>query len=336
MESLMRIAILEQRSLNNQLVYLEPEGAMHHCESGWEDGFNGVRPITVNSRFIYASVSKIVTSAMVIDLINQGEITLEQKLTEIINIPEPKDARIKNITIAMLLQHSAGFDRLKTYTPMLTMGVKPWCPKNIQKLANVKLDFDPGTQFQYSNVGYCLLGAIVEEKTNMSYREAVEKKYKIADRKIKFIDNNFLNDEIQYDYRNENFYGNFWRKEFDFTESLSAVGGLSGSAKQITLLAKEMLQEKPLNILSRDIIPCAINQLDSCYGYALEPFQKKGKNFTIYNKSGYFPGVEANIIIDDQGGVLTIIRGATTPERESLVEFRKSIYDFLEFHYHNK
>lgn len=336
MYTLMHETISKQKSMSNQLAFLSPDGVFHHCESGWEDGFKGDKLITVDSRFRYASVSKVVTSAMILDLVNQNKISLEQKLVDIIDLPKLKDERIREITVAMLLQHSAGFDRMKTYTPMLTMGKKPWCPTNIEYLAQETLDFEPNTQYQYSNVGYCLLGAIVEKVSNTSFRQAVEQRYHIAQRNIRFVDNDFLLEEIDYDYRNENFYGRFWRTQFDFKDSLSAVGGLSGSAKAITLLAKDMLKEKPLNILSRAEMPCAINLSEGCYGYAMEPFQKKGSNFTIYNKSGYFPGVESDIFVDDQGGVLTILRGATTPNRGSLAEFRKNIYEHLDSFYTSK
>jgi len=333
MWSLMQKVVSEQKSMSNQVAYLSPNGKLFHCESGWEDGFKGQRILNVKSRFRYASVTKVVTSAMILDLVNEGKLSLDDKLIDLIEIPEPKDKRIKQITIAMLLQHSAGFDRMKTFTPMLTMDKKPWCPSNLNYLSKEILDFEPNTQYQYSNVGYCLLGAVIEKVTHLSYRDAVEKKYSLTKRYMKFVNNDFLPDEIQYDYRYEAFYGNSWRTKFDFKDSLSAVGGLSGSAAQMVLLTRDMLKASPLNILARTPQPCAINLSDGCYGFALEPYQRKGSNFTIYNKSGYFPGVETDIFVDDQGGILAVFRGATTPQRKSLTEFRKSIYNLLEAYY---
>src|SRR5690606_13935870 len=94
MYTLMHETISKQKSMSNQLAFLSPDGVLYHCESGWEDGFKGDKPITVNSRFRYASVSKIVTSAMVLDLINQKKINLDQKLVDIIDLPKLKDERI--------------------------------------------------------------------------------------------------------------------------------------------------------------------------------------------------------------------------------------------------
>lgn len=335
MRPLMDNLIKQQQSMSNQIVYQDDSGAFSHCESGWEDGFRGDVPITVDSRFRYASVSKVVTSAVVLHLINEGKLGLDQKLLDVISIPEPKDERLHEITVGMLLDHSAGFDRLKTYTPMLTIDVKPWCPTHLDKLSTVILDFDPGTQFQYSNVGYCLLGAIVEKTTGLSFREAANDIYQLENRNIKFIDNGFLADEITYDYRYENFYGPTYPKHFDFKESLSAVGGLSGSARAMVQLTHDMLAEQPLNILSREKIPCSIDKFDGCYGYALLPYQKSGHEFTLYNKSGFFPGINTDIFVDDQGGILALYRGSSTPSFEVKKQLHEQVYMSLEGHYKN-
>lgn len=334
-QELMRTLIIEQKSMSNQIVYQNKDGKLSHCESGWEDGFRGDKPMTVDSRFRYASVSKVVTSSMILHLINEGKLGLDQKLLDVINIPEPKDKRLHDITIGMLLQHSAGFDRLKTYTPMLTMNVKPWCPTDMDKLADVELDFDPNTQFQYSNVGYCLLGAVVEKVTGRSFRDAANDLYNLDDREIKFVDDSFLNDEVIYDYRYEDFYGADYYRHFDFKESLSAVGGLSGSAKSMVELTRDMLKEQPFNILSRSNTPCAIDKADGCYGYALVAYQKSGHNFTLYNKSGFFPGVNTDIFVDDQGGILALYRGASAPNYEVKKQLHEQVYMSLEDYYRN-
>lgn len=334
MSELMNNLIIEQKSMSNQIVYQHKDGTLSHCESGWEDGFRGDTPLSVDSRFRYASVSKVVTSAVVLNLINDGQLSLEQKLLDVISIPEPKDKRLHDITIGMLLQHSAGFDRLKTYSPMLTMDVKPWCPTDIDKLASVELDFEPNSEFQYSNVGYCLLGAVVEQVTGNSFREAADDIYQLDTRDMTFVDDGFLADEISYDYRYEDFYGSNYPSHFDFKDSLSAVGGLSGSAKSMVLLTREMLAEQPLNILSQsDTTLCILDKLEGCYGYALLPYQKRGHKFMLYDKSGFFPGVNTNIFVDDQGGILALYRGASTPNHRVKQQLYEQVYTSLEQYY---
>lgn len=333
MLQLMDNLISEQKSMSNQIAFRDKSGSFFHCESGWEDGFLGDKPVTVDSRFRYASVSKIVTSALILNLVNENKLSLDQKLLDIITISNPEDKRLFDITIGMLLNHSAGFDRLKTYTPMLTMDTKPWCPTNIEKLSNIRLDFEPNTQFQYSNVGYCLLGAVVEQITGYSFRDFARLTYNLDDRSISFVDDGFSAEEIIYDYRYEDFYGSDYYTHFDFKESLSAVGGLSGSAKAMVDLTSDMLTERPFNILSRAKTPCAINHLEGCYGYALLPYQASGHEFTLYNKSGFFPGINTDIFVDDRGGILALYRGASTPNFDVKNQLKEQVYTSLEEYY---
>ena len=177
---------------------------------------------------------------------------------------------------------------------------------------------------------------IVEKKTGKSFRLAAEEQYQLNSKNVKFVDNDFLKDEIQYDYRYEEFYSEFYRYSFDFKDSLSAVGGLSGSAKSMVLIMREMLKDHSLNILSRSNQPCAIYLIDGCYGYALLPYQERGSDFMIYGKEGYFPGVETDVFVDDHLGVLAIFRGATAPSSNELVDLRIQVYKNLKDYYHIK
>lgn len=329
LRQLTHYTIKSQDSLNNQLVFIDEKGDLSHCESGWEDGFYGTQPVTVNSRFAYASVGKVVTSAMVLRLVNDGKISLDDKMVDILQIHDLQDERIAQIDVAMLLEHRAGFDRFKTVTPMLTAGEKPWCPTQLSHLSELRLDFDPDTQFQYSNVGYCLLGAIIEKVEGKPFAVVAQEMYQLDKRGIKFITGDMVEQEIAYDYRFEDFYGSNWRSNFDFADSLMAVAGLTGSAKEMALLMQQMKAEQPLNILSRSTNPCVINVVDGCYGYALKPYQETGSDYTLYNKDGHFPGVETDVFIDDKGGILAIYRGTSLTDSSELAEFRQHIYQVM-------
>ncbi|QIC77026.1 hypothetical protein FSC17_11830 [Acinetobacter indicus] len=132
------------------------------------------------------------------------------------------------------------------------------------------------------------------------------------------------------------FYSDFWRTKFDFKDSLSAVGGLSGSASQLAKLTKHILVQQQGNILQQGKTPCANHLWGGCYGYAMDPYQATGQNFTIYNRPGHFPGVETDLFIDDQGGIFVSLRGASVQHYDSLTEYRRIIYDALLQHYQLK
>jgi N-acyl-D-amino-acid deacylase len=147
--------------------------------------------VTPESLFRIASISKPVTSATVFRLIEQGKLTLDSKVFEILDKYEPPaadakvDPRLADITIRQLLQHSGGWDRDKSFDAMFraldfarTLKVPPPAGPNevIRNMMAQPLDFDPGVRQAYSNYGYCLLGRVIEKLTGQSYEDAVRER----------------------------------------------------------------------------------------------------------------------------------------------------------------
>jgi CubicO group peptidase (beta-lactamase class C family) len=137
-------------------------------------------------RLRIASISKPITAAMILRLIELGLLKLDDHVFAVLQIPLPAnvDPRLKKITIRHLLQHTAGFDRGKSFDPMFRplviakdQNVKPPAkPMNIiHYMTKQKLDFDPGERYAYSNFGYCLLGRVIEKTTGQTYEAAVQK-----------------------------------------------------------------------------------------------------------------------------------------------------------------
>ncbi|MBI1831355.1 MAG: beta-lactamase family protein [Planctomycetes bacterium] len=143
----------------------------------------GVQP---TMRFRIASISKPITGAMILRLVELGLVKLDDHAFEYLQIalPAGADARLKKITLRHLLHHSAGFDRGKSFDPMFRPIViakdqntqPPAKPIDIIRyMTKQKLDFDPGTRYAYSNFGYCVLGRVIENATGQSYEAAAQK-----------------------------------------------------------------------------------------------------------------------------------------------------------------
>jgi CubicO group peptidase (beta-lactamase class C family) len=143
----------------------------------------GVQP---TSRFRIASISKPITAAMILRLIEMGLLKMSDNPFAIFKIEYPEDAdpRLKRITIEHLLQHTAGWDRAVSFDPMfrpivIAKELKVEAPARpidvINYMVKRKLDFEPGQRYAYSNFGYCILGRVIEKVTGVSYDAAVQK-----------------------------------------------------------------------------------------------------------------------------------------------------------------
>jgi CubicO group peptidase (beta-lactamase class C family) len=143
-------------------------------------------PVPPGMRFRIASISKPITAVMILRLIELGLLKMDDHVFEYLKIalPANADPRLKKITIKHLLQHTAGFDRDKSFDPMFRpiiiakdQNTKPPAkPMDIiHYMTKQKLDFDPGERYAYSNFGYCILGRVIEKATGQSYEAAVQK-----------------------------------------------------------------------------------------------------------------------------------------------------------------
>jgi CubicO group peptidase (beta-lactamase class C family) len=145
---------------------------------GYRWDYDEVDPVQPDSLFRIASISKPLTSAGVMLLVQQGRLNLTDNLVNLISLPTPADTRTNDITVLQLLQHQAGWNRDTTFDPMFNdatiaaaQGVA--LPISQQDIINFmtarSLDFAPGSMYNYSNYGYLLLGRIIEAVTQQSY-----------------------------------------------------------------------------------------------------------------------------------------------------------------------
>ena len=139
--------------------------------------------------FRIASISKTVTAIAVLKMVDDGILNVEDHVfgpDGILNdtiYSNYQDSRVLDITVEHLLKHLGGWNRDVSGDPMFQslyiasiMGVDPPpSPETIiQYVLNRDLDFNPGTQYAYSNFGYCILGRVLEELSGLSYEEYVQ------------------------------------------------------------------------------------------------------------------------------------------------------------------
>jgi CubicO group peptidase (beta-lactamase class C family) len=116
------------------------------------------------------SITKQFTGAAILALVEDGKLRVTETLADHFeNVPEDKRA----ITLHQLLTHSSGIVDLE--------GHGDWDPllrdEFVRRILAQRLAFAPGSGWQYSNAGYSLLGAIVEQETGGSYERFVRERF---------------------------------------------------------------------------------------------------------------------------------------------------------------
>ena len=317
----------------NQIAYIEPNGTLHHCENGYVGDYPLLSDsVTEQTRFRYASVTKLWTADAILQLIKDGKLSLDTPLSDIVSeIDMPMDNRIDDITIGQLLTHRAGFDRYSVFgQDMFGIG-KDICPNHIEGLNTITLGFDPDSKTSYSNLGYCLLGEVISRlNEGKSYKEVIKKQYSFADSGIQFVPNSALPDEVSYNYVETGLtgYADIYTA-FDY-EGLASAAGLSGNARDLAKQIRLMAVKPAPNItsLDNDVVCNSGDVTEECYGYAMLPYQPNSKSATVYYRDGSLLGLSTLVAIDERGSVVAILSNGT-PDTGVDHNVKMKIYEYL-------
>lgn len=144
--------------------------------------------VAPRSLFRIASVSKLITAVAIMKLVEDEKLRLDDKVFGphgILNdsiYQNYTDRRYEQITVRELLEHTAGWNGKKS-DPVFNslyvarvMDVPPPAsmPVIIEYALSHRLDFKPGKRYSYSNLGYCVLGQIIEKVTGMKYQDYIQ------------------------------------------------------------------------------------------------------------------------------------------------------------------
>ena len=130
--------------------------------------------ITKNSIFHTASVSKLFTAIAIMQLVEKKSLKLEDKLVDIIPNLKSADANIKKITIKNLLNHTSGLGDISNYQWKNNHQADHSLSKYILGL-NLKTKSTPNTKYYYSNLGYDILGYVVEKISKENFDDYLKK-----------------------------------------------------------------------------------------------------------------------------------------------------------------
>lgn len=288
----------------NQLAWVTASGAVHGCVNGWE-ATPWVSPrLGADTPMRLASLSKIVSF---IGLVGVDEAArppwLDAPLAGVLALAPPyADARVADIRVRDLLNHSAGFDRIKTTDPITRMGHRPWCPYDLDELARTRLDFAPGTRFAYHNLDYCLAAAAYEKRFGRSLWAVLEQDFRLRDYGLDWLDRR--DTPVRYNLMHEGLTS----PSYNFVQKLDwlaarAPFGLTGNAVG---LARFVHDNRPLLAVAQglrdDSMACNEKVQASCYDGFLNRIELDGH--TLWQQGGYLYGMSALFALDEAGNFI--------------------------------
>lgn len=157
-----------------QYIVVDAEGPLFEYAGGWAD-IQQQQPMTPDTTMMAFSMTKTLTAIAVLQLVEQGELGLDDEIGHY--LPDtPYDGQ--PITVRQLLAHTSGIPNpIPLRWVHLTKDDATFDEDTAlaQVLRdNPKIRSEPGEKFAYSNIGYWLLGKIVEQVTGHSYTEYMQ------------------------------------------------------------------------------------------------------------------------------------------------------------------
>ena len=123
-------------------------------------------PARPEMHYAIGSISKQFTTACVLLLAEEGKLSLDDPVSKYF----PELTRANEVTIRNLLSHTSGYEDYAPQDYTIPVWTRPTTAQAIvHEWATKPLDFDPGTQYQYSNTNFNIVGLIVEKASGQPF-----------------------------------------------------------------------------------------------------------------------------------------------------------------------
>ncbi len=163
-----------------------------YCSFGYADPATNL-PATIQNTYGIDSVSKLITRYLVLQAVEENKLNLNDPLNTVIAYFKPNLGTFNQPTVLDALRHRIGYGAdteatryINNYMPFASMpygtktgydGDQNSVEGQIWYYNTVPLTYNPGTQNVYSNAGYVILSAALEQVYNKSYMQILQEKF---------------------------------------------------------------------------------------------------------------------------------------------------------------
>lgn len=258
-------SIISVSDFNGTVAIAKDTSIFYTNTIGFSD-FENEQKLNVNDLFVIGSISKQITAVLILRAYEKGIIQLDDKIGKYLS--KIKQPWVKDISIHQLLIHTHGIIELD----------KP-------------LEFKPGTQFQYSQIGYDLLAQILESVTNQPFEQHSMELFDLYNLKNTFHPKSNLYKNLVKGYVEEN--GNLEYSPhslYNYPAAGSFISNVTDLIRWNYLLHSHQLVKKQTLELMKTSYTTRNHPIFETveYGYGL--LFKKGENNIEIGALGYAPG----------------------------------------------
>ena len=270
-------------------------------------------PVTGKTCFRIASISKIFTTVAIMQLVEANKLNLDEKVTTYLSwFVSGVDATLQKITIRQLLTHTSVISR-DGDTPHWTEHEFPDLDHIKKYISTLRLPFPIHSRWKYSNFGFSILGAVIEQVSGKTYEEYIHKN--ICQRLEMTLTSSILTEQIK------RHLAVGWgrkicsqkREAFPNieTNAMASATGLSSCINDLLKFVSSQFFENSILLSDKSkkelLKPHWVNKKDDIsQAIGFHTFKSGGR--TIYYHSGGFQGYRCNISFDIKRsiGVVTL------------------------------
>lgn len=238
-----------------------------------------------DTQYRIGSITKVFTSTMLFQLIDEGKLSLDTKLAKYY----PKVTNADKITISMLLSHRSGIHNFTNDAAYRQYMTQPKAKAEMATLIeDLDSDFEPDSRADYSNSAFVLLGFIIEDITGDSYANQLQKRIvnKLKLKRTAYGKGISANDNQAQSYRH-NFGG--WSNATVTDMSIPhGAGAIISTPTEVALFLTNLFKGELISAGSLS----KMKEINQGYGRGLFQFPFDGK--TAYGHTGGIDAFSSN------------------------------------------
>lgn len=318
----------------NGSILIQKNGAVRYARSFGLANRSFKVANTNQTKYRIASITKLFTSVLILQLHEQGKIDLNQPIGRY--LPDYAGEGAGKVTIHQLLNHTSGlanFDTVKDVETAIKSGIPVYQTPytSDQLLANFcsgKLANVPGTVFDYNNADYIVLGKILERLSGSSYEEVLRDRIL---RPLKMENTSLLRQsDIVEGLAATYFYRDDLKALVNdlpvYPENWYAAGALYSTAEDVLTFSNALFGGR---LLKKETLALLVKPGLDDYGYGLWAYDTKinGKKHRVVKRPGQIMGAQSQLyhFLDEDVTIIILSNTGTTDLDEFVAEIGKRV-----------